>query len=65
MQLVLSGAVTDEGVVVAAELAHHVAQTEDGSEEELGVVAAGRRRAIGLVLLLRAGKPRFGVNALG
>lgn len=40
VQLVLGGAVGDEGVVVAAELAHHVAQAEDGAEDQLGVVAA-------------------------
>ncbi len=40
MQLVLGGAEGDEGVVVAAELAHHVAQAEDGAEDQLGVVGA-------------------------
>lgn len=39
VQLVLGGAVADEGVVVAAELARHVAQGEDGAKDELGVVA--------------------------
>lgn len=43
MQLVLGGAVADEGVVVAAELAGHVAQGEDGAEDELGVVGGGAR----------------------
>lgn len=40
VQLVVGGAEGDEGVVVAAQLAHHVAQAEDGAEDELGVVAA-------------------------
>lgn len=47
VQLVLAGPEADEGVVVAAELAGHVAQLEDGAEDELGVVVfarlAGRR----------------------
>lgn len=41
MHLVLARAVADEGVVVAAELADHVAKREDGSEDELGVIRAG------------------------
>lgn len=41
VQLVLPRAVADEGVVVAAELARHVAQREDGAEDELGVVGRG------------------------
>jgi hypothetical protein len=41
VQLVLARPVADEGVVVAAELAGHVAEGEDGSEDELGVVGAG------------------------
>ena len=47
VQLVLRGAVADEGVVVAAELARHVAQREDGAEDQLGVVGAGARRRRG------------------
>jgi hypothetical protein len=35
---VLPRAVGDEGVVVAAQLADHVAQAKDGAEDELGVV---------------------------
>jgi len=38
VQFVLPRAVADEGVVVAAQLAHHVAQREDGAEDQLGVV---------------------------
>lgn len=41
VQLVLGGAVADEGVVVAAELADHVAQGEYGAEDELSIVAGG------------------------
>lgn len=41
VQLVLARAVADEGVVVAAELADHVAEGEDGAEDELCVVGAG------------------------
>lgn len=41
MQLVLARAVADKGIVVAAELAGHVAEGEDGSEDELGVIRAG------------------------
>lgn len=41
VQLVLARPVADEGVVVAAELAGHVAEGEDGSEDELGVIRAG------------------------
>ena len=44
VQFVLAGAEADEGVVVAAKLAHHVAQREDGSEDELGIVLAGIAR---------------------
>lgn len=43
---VLAGAVGDEGVVLAAKLADHVAQAEDGAEDELGVVLGAR--ALGL-----------------
>jgi hypothetical protein len=45
VQLVLRGAVADEGVVVTAELTRHVAQGEEGTEDELSVVgrAAGAR----------------------
>lgn len=45
MQAVLAGPVADEGVVLAAELADHVAQTEDGAEDELGVIVGTRRRS--------------------
>ena len=38
VQLVLAGAVAEEGVVGAAELLHHVAQREDQAEDELLVV---------------------------
>ena len=71
VQLVLRGAVADEGVVVAAELADHVAQGKDGAEEELGVV--GRRRrgcgvgcgGIGVGWVCGRGEPGLGVDALG
>lgn len=55
VQTVLAGAVADEGVVVAAELAHHVAQAEDGAEDELRVVAraADGPGAAGLLLRRR------------
>ena len=38
MQLVVGGAVAHECVVVTAELANHVAEGEDGAENEFGVV---------------------------
>lgn len=38
MQLVLGCAVADKCVVIAAELANHVAEGEDSAEEELCVV---------------------------
>lgn len=41
VQLVLPRPVADEGVVVAAELARHVPQGEDGAEYELRVVRRG------------------------
>lgn len=41
VQLVLARAEADKGVVVAAELACHVAEREDGAEDELGVVVRG------------------------
>lgn len=41
MQLVLPGAIADKGVVLAAEFARHVAEGEDGAEDEFGVVGAG------------------------
>lgn len=51
MQLVLAGAITDKGVIVTTKLADHVAQREDGSEDELsvvgGAVAAARGGALG------------------
>lgn len=37
---VLAGTVADEGIVFAAQLAHDVAQTEHGTEDELGVVGS-------------------------
>ena len=43
VELVLPRAVADEGVVVAAQLAHHAAEGEDGAEDELRVVARPRR----------------------
>lgn len=42
MKLVLARSVADEGIVVAAELASHVAEGKDGSEDELGVIRASR-----------------------
>lgn len=42
VQLVLARPVADEGVVVAAELAGHVAEGEDGAKDELGIVRVGR-----------------------
>ncbi len=68
VQLVLGGAVRDEGVVVAAQLAHHVAQGEDGSEDELGIVGGGGAggccccRGVGRGGGAR-GQPGFGVDA--
>lgn len=44
VQLVLSRAVADKGVVVAAELARHVAQRKDGAKDELCVVGRCRGR---------------------
>lgn len=38
MKLVLPRTIADEGVVVTAQLANHVAQREYGSEDELSVV---------------------------
>lgn len=38
MQLILAGPVANEGVVVAAELAGHVTERENGSEDEFGVI---------------------------
>lgn len=38
VQLVVGGAEGDEGVVVAAELAHHVPQAEHGAEDQLRVI---------------------------
>lgn len=37
---VLAGAVADEGIVFAAQLADNVAQTKDGTKDELGVVGS-------------------------
>ena len=45
VQLVLSRAVADECVVFTAELAHHVAEREDGAEDQLGIVAGLVARA--------------------
>ncbi|ROW12810.1 hypothetical protein VMCG_00780 [Cytospora schulzeri] len=47
---VLPGAVADEGVVLAAQLADYVAQAEDGAEDELGVVLGARRLGDGVVV---------------
>ena len=58
VQLVLSRAVRDEGVVVAAELADHVAEGEDGAEDELGIVGGAARVGGGVGL-----EPGFGVDA--
>lgn len=60
VHLVLGGAEGDEGVVVAAELAHHVPQAEDGAEDELGVVGAliPPRLGGGLLLCARNGEAR-------
>lgn len=38
VQAVLPRAERDEGVILAAELAHNVAQGKDGAKDELGVV---------------------------
>lgn len=43
VQLVLGGPVGNKRVVLAAQLAHHVAQREHGAENQLGVV----RRFVG------------------
>lgn len=46
VQAVLGRTVGDEGVVLAAQLAHHIPQAEDGAEDKLGVVlGTGRRLA--------------------
>lgn len=60
VQLVLAGAVRDEGVVVAAELADHVAEGEDGTEDQLRIVggAAGVGGGVGL-------EPGLCVDAFG
>lgn len=66
VQLVVGGAVADEGVVVAAELADHVAQGKDGAEDELGVVGGGGR--LGRHRSLpgrRGGEPGLGIDAFG
>lgn len=73
---VLAGAVADEGVVLAAQLAHDVAQREDGAEDELGVVGGARELLGGRAGGRRAGdggrrrgeggrEPVFGVDAFG
>lgn len=75
---VLAGAVADEGIILAAELAHDVAQTEDGAKDELGIVggagdlfgggAVGGRRWFaghgGRRGGLRGWEPVLGVDAL-
>ncbi len=38
VELVVCGTVGDEGIVVAAQLANHVAEGEDCAEDELGVI---------------------------
>lgn len=63
VQLVLPRAVADEGVVVTAELADHVAEGEDGSEDELGVVRGGGQDGRGSGAL--GGHPRLDVDAFG
>lgn len=35
---VLAGAIADEGIVFAAQLAHDIAQTKDGAKDEFGIV---------------------------
>lgn len=66
VQLVLGGPVRDEGVVVPAELTHHVAQREDGSKDELGVVLAAVAPRLARVRRTRRwGKPLLGVDAFG
>lgn len=47
VQLVLPGRVAGECVFRAADLADHVAEREDGAEDELGVVGCGRGGAPG------------------
>lgn len=60
MQLVLAGAEAYEGVVITTELPDHVAEGEDGAEDELGVIGG-----VSLLLGLVAGRsPYFGVDAL-
>jgi hypothetical protein len=61
VELVVCCSVADEGVVVATELADHVAEGEDGAEDELCVVGGGT----GLVGLAGGREPGFGVDALG
>lgn len=72
VKLVLGGAEADEGIVVAAELADHVAQGKDGAEDELRLVRGGVRRrggrrgtagAGGRVRVLRVLDPGFRVDA--
>lgn len=48
VKLVLAGAIANEGVVIAAELASHVAQGEHGSEDEFGVVGGCTGAGAGL-----------------
>lgn len=62
VKLVVCGAEADEGVVIAAELAHHVAEGEDGTEDELGIV--GGRGEVGRGAVV-GGEPGFGVDAFG
>lgn len=50
VQLVLAGAEADEGVVVAAELAGHVAQGEDGTEDQFGVIVGLLDHVVGGLL---------------
>lgn len=47
VELVVGGAVGEEGVVVAAELAHHIAQREHGAEDQLRVVVLSTLRRRG------------------
>ena len=55
VHLVVAGAIADKGVVLPAELAHHVAQGEDGAEDELGVVRGGGRLKGGREVVLAEG----------
>lgn len=49
VQLVLASSEADECIVVAAQLAHHVAQREYGTEDQLGIVAGSSRGILRLL----------------